>query len=159
MNRTRLAIWWLLSSAVVAGVTAWAVLRWHVAHEHTEGAPDSHASSLIDSGERFHTWLHGNLKLSAAQIAALEAAETAFAARRKELRDAMGAANASLRAAITRDKTNSPAVQTALNELAAAQAALQKATLAHLFEMAVPLDAPERDKLVQWTHDSLQPHP
>ena len=63
------------------------------------------------------------------------------------------------RRAIIRDQANSPSVQSSLDALAAAQAALQKATLAHLFEMAAALDPPDRQKLIQWTHDSLQPNP
>jgi Spy/CpxP family protein refolding chaperone len=159
MNRTRLALWWLVSSMVVAAATAWAVLRWHVAHEHPAPAKASNHAPLLDSEERFHAWAHQNLNLTGAQQAALASREAAFAERRRELREAMRSASASLRAAISRDKSHSAPVQSALDQLAAAQASLQQATLEHLFEMAAELDAPERDKLIQWTHDSLGPHP
>ncbi|HWB07389.1 MAG TPA: periplasmic heavy metal sensor [Verrucomicrobiales bacterium] len=157
MNRTRLAIWWLLSSAVVGGLSAWGVLHWHVVHEHSSaGSAHGHA---VDSEERFHAWVHENLNLTPAQHAALDEKEQSFAARRKELRDAMRNANAALRDAISRDRADSPAVQAAENQLATAQAALQRATLTHLFEMAANLDESARRKVIQWTHDSLQPHP
>ncbi len=157
MNRTKLAAGWLLSSAVVAGASAWGVLRWHVLHEHPSA--QERRAATADSEERFHAWVHENLNLTPSQHAALDTKEDSFAARRRELREAMRTANASLRDAIARDKTDSPAVQEAGDQLAAAQAALQRATLTHLFEMAASLDEPERRKLIQWTHDSLEPHP
>lgn len=158
LNRGRLAFCWLISSVLVAGATASAVLRWHVAHEHGKiSAASGHAA--LDSEERFHAWVHDHLKPSDSQDAVLDAGEARFASRRRELREAMQTAGDSLRAAILRDKTDSPAVKAALDDVASAQAALQKATLAHLFEMAAQLDGPERDKLIHWIHDSLQPPP
>jgi Spy/CpxP family protein refolding chaperone len=154
MNRRRLALLWLLSSAALAALTAWGVLRWHVTHEHRAQAAD-----LTDSEERFHAWIHEHLKLTPQQESVLHAAENAFASRRRALRETMQAANAELRAAVLRDRADSPAVRSAVEKLAAAQAALQKATLAHLFDMAGKLDAPQRNQLIQWTHDSLQPAP
>jgi Spy/CpxP family protein refolding chaperone len=159
MNRTRLALWWLASSIAVAAATAWAVLRWHVAHEHPADPNPTHAAPLLDSEERFHEWVHRHLNLTDSQQSALEAREAAFADRRRELRQDMRRAGDSLCAAIARDQANSPSVQASLEALAAAQAALQKATLAHLFEMAAALEPPDRQKLIQWTHDSLQPTP
>ncbi len=157
MNRTRMAIAWLLSSAAVAGASAWGVMRWHVAHEHPGGGNSQ--AVPVDSEERFHAWVHENLKLTPGQHALLDAKEAAFASRRRELREAMRSANVALRDAISRDQADSPGVQTALDRLATAQAALQRATLTHLFEMAAKLNEPQRLKLIQWTHDSLQPHP
>jgi Spy/CpxP family protein refolding chaperone len=159
MNRTRLAVWWLLSSAVVAGISAWGILHWHVTHDHAGSQEANRKPDSLDSEERFHAWVHENLNLTTSQHAALDAKEQAFSERRKELRDAMRTANAALREAIARDKTDSPSVQRAEDQLATAQAALQRATLTHLFEMAAHLNEPERLKLIQWTHDSLQPHP
>ena len=159
MNRTRLAVYWLLSSTLVAGASAWAVLRWHVAREHPSQATSPTGDARTDSEERFHAWVHGNLELTAAQHAALDKSEAAFAVRRGELRAAMTAANNSLREAVSRDRTDSPAVRVALDQLAAAQAALQRETMAHLFQMAAHLDSGEREKLIQWTHDSLLPPP
>ncbi len=158
VNRSRLAFWWLISSVFVSGATAWAVLRWHVAHEHGKTSEAS-GHAALDSEERFHAWAHEHLKPSASQVAVLDAGEARFAVRRRELRDVMRTAGDALRSAILRDKSDSTAVKAALDELAAAQAALQKATLAHLFEMAGQLDGPERDKLIHWIHDSLRPPP
>ncbi len=154
MNRRRLALLWLLSSAALAALTAWAALHWHVTHAHQPASP-----GLTDSEERFHAWVHQNLKLTPPQHAALDSTEQSFAATRRALREALRAANDELRAAVLRDRADSPAVQAAVEKVAAAQAALQKATLAHLFDMAAKLDAPQRDQLIQWTHDSLQPAP
>ena len=159
MNRTRLAVYWLLSSALVAGASAWAVLRWHVAREHPFPAASQAGETLTDSEERFHAWVHQNLHLTAAQHAVLDQAEAGFAIRRRELRAAMTAANKALSEAVSRDRTDSPAVRMALDQLATAQASLQRETMTHLFQMAAHLDPGGREKLIQWTHDSLLPHP
>lgn len=155
MNRRRLAVLWLLSSAALAALTAWGVLRWHVKHEH----PRSAGLSATDSEERFHDWVHEHLHITPAQDAALHSTEQAFADRRRSLRATLHTANEALRAAILRDRSDSAAVQQAVQSLASAQAALQQATLGHLFEMADKLDPPQREKLLQWLHDSLQPPP
>lgn len=157
MNRTRLALLWLISSAALASLTAWAVLHWHVEHEHDRHG--AHSPAAEDSAEQFHAWVHQHLRLSEQEDAALHAAETAFAARRGPLREAVLAAHGRLRAALLQERAPSPALQEAVDRLAAARAALQKATLAHLFEMAGMLDPPRRDQIIQWTHDSLQPAP
>lgn len=154
MNRRRLALLWLLSSAALAALTAWAVLSWHVAHEHPAGG-----QAITDSEARFHQWVHEHLKTTPEQDAALHSAEEAFAARRQELREALHAANGALRAAILRDRSHSPAVQAAVETVAKCQGALQQATLAHLMGMADKLDATQRDQLIHWLHDSLQPAP
>lgn len=155
MNRRRLALIWLLSSGALAALTAWAVMHWHVVHEHHGSA----ALTAADSEERFHAWVHEHLEITPEQDAALHAAEDAFAASRRTLRESLRAAHESLRAAILRDQADSPAVQQAVASLASAQAALQQATLTHLFAMAGKLDPRQRDKLLQWLHDSLQPPP
>ena len=154
MNRGRLALLWLLSSAVLAAFTSWAVLRWHVRHEHRSGAQE-----IADSEERFHAWVHDHLDITPEQEAALHAAEDAFAEKRQSLRAALRTANEALRTAILRDRENSAAVQAATGQVSEAQAALQRATLGHLFAMAAKLDPSRRDQLIHWLHDSLQPVP
>lgn len=153
MNRTRLAIAWLLSSAAIAAFTAFAVLRWHLHHEHPAGG------DLVPSEERFHHWVHENLSISPEQDAALHAAEASFASRRQELRRQLADASRELRTAIVRDAALSPSVDQAIQRLSASQAELQKALLGHLFTMAQRLEPGQRERLLQWTHDSLQPVP
>lgn len=153
MNRTRLAMAWLLSSAAIAAFTAFAVLRWHLHHEHPAGG------DLVPSEERFHHWVHENLSISPEQDAALHAAEASFASRRQELRRQLADASLELRTAIVRDAALSPAVDQAIQRLSASQAELQKALLGHLFTMAQQLEPEQRERLLQWTHDSLQPVP
>ena len=157
MNRTRITAFWLLSSCVVAAISAWGVMRWHVARAHAASAAGSGLQP--DSEARFHEWVHANITLTTDQHAALDQAEATFDLRRQELRQAMKAANNALREAITRDQRDSPSVHQALDALATAQAALQRETLAHLFQMASQLDPAEREKLLKWTHDSLLPPP
>jgi Spy/CpxP family protein refolding chaperone len=154
MNRGRLALLWLLSSTTLAALTAFAVLRWHQHHAH-QPTPDP----LSASEERFHSWLHQNLNLSPAEDAALHAAESSFASRRKDLRAAMSAAESDLRRLILRDGKDSPELKAAVQRLASAQAELQQAVLTHLFTMADHLDPVQRQQLIQWTHDSLRQVP
>jgi len=154
MNRGRLALLWLLSSTTLAALTAFAVLRWHQHHAH-QPTPDP----LSASEERFHSWLHQNLNLSPAEDAALHAAESSFASRRKDLRAAMSAAESDLRRLILRDGKDSPELNAAVQRLASAQAELQQAVLSHLFTMANHLDPAQRQQLIQWTHDSLRQVP
>jgi Spy/CpxP family protein refolding chaperone len=154
MNRGRLALLWLLSSTTLAALTAFAVLRWHQHHAH-QPSPDP----LSASEERFHSWLHQNLNISPAEDAALHAAESSFASRRKDLRAAMSAAESDLRRLILRDGKDSPELNAAVQRLASAQAELQQAVLTHLFTMADHLDPVQRQQLIQWTHDSLRQVP
>ena len=155
MTRRAQMLTWLAGSAAAAALTAWGVLAWHTRHDHGShgaGAPE-------DSEDRFHAWVHEQLALTPEQERRIDGIEQAFAGRRRELRSEMRAAGDALRSAILRDRTQSPAVEAAVDRLAAAQAALQRETLAHMFQMAAGLDAVQRDKLIQWTHDSLQPAP
>ena len=157
MNRTRITVYWLLSWCAVAAVSAWGAMRWHIAKSHALSGES--AGLQADSEERFHEWVHANLRLTQEQHQALDQAEESFAIRRQELRQAMKTANHALREAITRDRGDSPSLHRALEDLAAAQAALQRETLAHLFSMASKLQPAEQQKLLQWTHDSLLPPP
>lgn len=154
MNRRRLAVLWLLSSAALAAITARLVMHWHIREEHPAAV-----QGLPESEQQFHDWVHRHLTLTPIQNSELHAAERTFAEQRRALRAALHSANDALRAAILRDQRNSPAVRAAADEVAAAQAALQKATLAHFFDMAAMLDPGQRGRLIQWIHDSLQPPP
>jgi Spy/CpxP family protein refolding chaperone len=151
--RIRLTLYWLVSSCLLAALSAWGAMHWHLARDHAA------ESVQQDSEARFHEWVHANLNLTEAQHATLDLTEEAFAARRQALRETMKSANNALREAITRDRGDSPSVHQALDQLSSAQAALQRETLAHLFKMASQLQPAERDKLIQWTHDSLLPPP
>ena len=155
MSRRAQMMMWLAGSAAAAALTAWGVLAWHTRHDHGPQGP----GDAGDSEERFHAWVHEQLALTEQQERRIDGIEQAFAGRRRELRSEMRAAGDALRSAILRDKAHSPAVEAAVDRLAAAQAALQRETLAHMFQMAAALDAEQRDKLIQWTHDSLQPAP
>ena len=154
MNRTRLAILWLLSSAALASATSWLVLHRHVSRAHHDAG-----QGIVDSESQFHAWVHEHLHLTPAQNASLHATEDAFAARRQALRGSLRQATDALRAAILQDRRDTPLVQAAVADVATAQAALQQAILAHIFEMAEKLDPAQKQQLFLWFHDSLQPAP
>ena len=59
--------------------------------------------------------------------------------------------------AVRRGKSGAPEIDVALTRLNAAQAALQRATLAHFFAMKDHLEPAQAEKLLQWTHDSILP--
>ena len=79
--------------------------------------------------------VHDELNLNAQQEARLEALETRFAARRGPLEAEVRAANDELARAIETSDGDSPAVRAAVDHFHVAMGDLQKATIAHVFEM------------------------
>jgi Spy/CpxP family protein refolding chaperone len=82
-----------------------------------------------------HSVVHEQLNLSAEQDGRLDAIEARFAARRPGLEAEVRAANRELAAAIAASDGNTPQVQAAVDHFHVAMGDLQKATIAHVFEM------------------------
>lgn len=82
-----------------------------------------------------HRILHEKLDLTAAQQERLEALEARFATRRMALEAEVRAANRELADAIAASEGDSPRVQAAVDHFHVAMGGLQKATIAHVFEM------------------------
>lgn len=82
-----------------------------------------------------HAIVHQELKLDAAQTASIRDIEARFADQRRTLEAEVRNANRELASAISASQGNSPAVQSAVDHFHVAMGNLQKATIAHVFEM------------------------
>lgn len=82
-----------------------------------------------------HSVVHEKLDLNAEQDRRLDAIEARFAPRRAALEAEVRAANRELAAAIAVNRGDTPEVQAAVDHFHTAMGDLQKATLAHIFEM------------------------
>jgi len=143
--------WLLLSmffSAALAGGTAWLVTDWTL-HRHGE----SHAHDHVQTD--LHTWMHEHLDITPEQHEKLEPLEAEFEKLRVKLKEELRLADVALAQTIRDPKMNEAGMDTALEQLNKAQAALQRATLDHFFVMKRYLRPAQADKLLKWTHDSL----
>lgn len=95
------------------------------------------ASWVMSRGEpaSLHDMVHDELELSADQHARIEVIEARFAAIRPGLEAEVRAANLELARAIEQSDGDGPLVQAAVDHFHVAMGALQKATIAHVFEM------------------------
>ena len=107
-------------AALASGAATWASATWVM----RERQPPS-----------LHSVVHEQLNLSAEQDGRLDAIEARFAARRPGLEAEVRAANRELAAAIAASDGNTPQVQAAVEHFHVAMGDLQKATIAHVFEM------------------------
>ena len=82
-----------------------------------------------------HSIVHEKLDLSAEQNRRLDVIEARFATRRPALEAEVRAANRELAAAIAASAGDTPQVQAAVDHFHTAMGDLQKATIAHVFEM------------------------
>ncbi|WP_339933086.1 periplasmic heavy metal sensor [uncultured Brevundimonas sp.] len=111
-------------AALASGVGTWASANWMMRQ---------HATPSL------HTLVHHELDLSADQEARLDAIEARFATQRVPLEAEVRAANDELAHAIEASDGDSPAVRAAVDHFHAAMGDLQKATIAHVFEMRATL--------------------
>ena len=89
----------------------------------------------VQPGAELHDVLHHKLALDAHQEAQLQALEQHFAVQRRAYELELRADNARLAEAIEAEHGNGPRVAAAVDRSHAAMGELQKATLAHIFEM------------------------
>lgn len=82
-----------------------------------------------------HDIVHDGLALSPAQTTRVDAIEAHFGARRPALEADVRAAHLELAHAIEQSEGDSPRVQAAVDHIHVAMGALQKETIAHVFEM------------------------
>ncbi|HEY1072820.1 periplasmic heavy metal sensor [Brevundimonas sp.] len=107
-------------AALASGVGAWAGAEWMMKRHQTPS---------------LHDIVHRRLDLTAEQDARLDEIEARFAPQRASLEADVRAANRELAAAIAANQGDSPQVQAAVDHFHDAMGALQKATIAHVFEM------------------------
>lgn len=111
-------------AALASGAATWASATWIL----RERQPPS-----------LHSVVHDKLDLSAEQDRRLDAIEARFAERRPALEAEVRAANRELAAAIAASEGDTPQVQAAIDHFHVAMGELQKATIAHVFEMRAVL--------------------
>lgn len=107
-------------AALASGAATWASATWILR--------DRQPPSL-------HSVVHEQLDLNTDQNRRLDAIEARFTPRRMALETEVRAANRELAAAIAASQGDTPEVQAAVDHFHAAMGDLQKATLAHIFEM------------------------
>jgi Spy/CpxP family protein refolding chaperone len=110
---------------LAAGGGAWLSARYVVSHNA--------------AGPSLHDMVHKDLNLTAEQSRQLDAIEERYAAERQVLEADMRAANRQLAAAILEGDKDSPKFEAAVDHLHVAMGALQKATIAHVFDMRAVL--------------------
>lgn len=146
-QRRQLIVWWLVSAAAVAGITAWLVLNWHVRTQHgniTHGASLKHA----------HEWLDENLSLTKEQHEKLEtlatAAERELAAQRilvlaaeKEVMETLGSGDEGSTGV-------EAALEAALQKVSDKRDALQRTVIKHFRAVCNVLDAAQRKAFLDW---------
>lgn len=113
-----------LLAAAASGAATWASATWVM----RERQPPS-----------LHSVIHDRLDLDAAQARRLAVIEARFAERRPVLEAEVRGANRELAAAIASSGGDTPEVQAAVDHFHAAMGDLQKATIAHVFEMRAVL--------------------
>ncbi|MBP8231246.1 MAG: periplasmic heavy metal sensor [Rhizorhabdus sp.] len=116
---------------LAAGGGAWLCAHYVVSH-HT-GRPS------------LHDMVHKNLDLTPEQSRRLDAIEKSYASERKRLEGEIRSANRELAVAIQKGEKDSPELNAAIDHLHMAMGALQKATIAHVFDMRSVL-TPEQAK-------------
>ena len=148
MNRLRLVLLIVCSSAISAGLASWAAIKMHdkreVSHEHSE-----------DSGGDFHQWIHAQLDLTPEQEEALAGVESEFQINSERLEKSLSAAGHGLAHAIKDHGRGSPELSAALSRINRLQLELQELTIDHFFDMEKNLDPDQARKLFEWTHDSI----
>lgn len=136
------------SALLSALLTSLIAITWHQ-HKNPEHQHQD------PSDQDFHTWLHANLDLTAAQAKALQPIEEGFAAEQERLRTEIAKAADDLAHQISHHDQSDPAVAQALERLTRTQAELQKLSLDHFFQMKNELTPEQARKILHWTHDSI----
>jgi Spy/CpxP family protein refolding chaperone len=128
-------------AALASGAATWASATWVM----RERQPPS-----------LHSVVHEQLDLSAEQDRRLDAIEARFATRRPALEAEVRAANRELAAAIAASDGDTPQVQAAVDHFHTAMGDLQKATIAHVFEMRSVLTPAQAEVFDEAVVDSLR---
>ena len=105
------------------------------------------------------TVIHNELGLTAEQTNRIEALESAFAVRQKELRGEMRAANNDLAEALDKEHTYGPSAKVAIDRFHHAEEALQIATVMHVMAMRAVLNVEQARKFDLAVHQALTAGP
>jgi len=123
------------------GACAWGVLTWN--------GREASAPSL-------HQVVHDQMDLTPAQDRQLDEIEARFAVERTRLEAEVRTANRELSDAIAQSRGDTPQVQAAVDHFHSAMGELQKATIAHVFEMRAVLTPEQAEVFDRAVVDTLQ---
>ncbi|MBI5941134.1 MAG: periplasmic heavy metal sensor [Caulobacterales bacterium] len=115
----------VILAVLAAGGGAWICAYYVISHQ--------------SAGPSLHDMVHRDLNLTPEQSRKLDAIEDRYAVERKALEADVRAANHELADAIRDGHKDSPKVEAAIDHLHMAMGALQKATIAHVFDMRAVL--------------------
>ena len=128
-------------AAVVGAACAWGVLTWN--------GREANAPSL-------HQVVHDQMDLTPAQDRQLDEIEARFTVERTRLEAEVRTANRELSDAIAQSRGDTPQVQAAVDHFHSAMGELQKATIAHVFEMRAVLTPEQAEIFDRAVVDTLQ---
>lgn len=128
-------------AAIVGAACAWGVLTWN--------GREASAPSL-------HQVVHDQMDLTPAQDRQLDEIEDRFAVDRARLEAEVRMANRELSDAIAQSRGDTPQVQAAVDHVHSAMGELQKATIAHVFEMRAVLTPEQAEVFDRAVVDTLQ---
>ena len=128
-------------AAIVGAACAWGVLTL----TGRETSPPS-----------LHQVVHDQMDLTAVQERRLDEIETRFAVERTRLEAEVRTANRELSDAIAQSRGDTPQVQAAVDHFHSAMGELQKATIAHVFEMRAVLTPEQAEVFDRAVVDTLQ---
>jgi len=128
-------------AAIVGAACAWGVLTW---------------TGRETSTPSLHQVVHDQLDLTPAQDRQLDEIEARFAVERTRLEAEILTANRELSDAIAQSRGDTPQVQAAVDHFHNAMGELQKATIAHVFEMRAVLTPEQAEVFDRAVVDTLQ---
>lgn len=151
-RRRQLILWWLVSAAAVAALTAWLALLWHVRMRHEIPAGSAAAYSSLSLT---HEWLHANLTLSPEQHEKLERIAAETEKEQAECRERIRQAEREIAVVLRAGDEHSPSLPGAMQQLSTAQTALHQAAVRHYFAVCRVLDDSQRRSFAQWNTERL----
>jgi Spy/CpxP family protein refolding chaperone len=104
----------------------------------------------------YHGWIHAELGLSDEQERHMTLLERRFEELERHLQEVIRLANRELADAIYSDRDTSGRVEAAVARIHTAHGELQRATLAHIFEMKPYLTPEQYDRLIELTAMALR---
>lgn len=141
------ALGFFVAVVLVAGLSAFATLRW------------SAKPVQIGKESDGHDWLHRELKLTAEQHKALGPIEAKFASEQGRLNEELRLANRRLAQVMAEDKRHTPRVAAAVTAVNRCMGELQRSSIEHVFEMRAVLSPEQGDKLLRLASEALERAP
>jgi nickel and cobalt resistance protein CnrR len=148
MNRRFAPFFLMIAVAIVAAGTCCVIMFWVIKPQHHDAGHSDQTSA--------HSWIHTQLHLTDKQEKALIPIEQRYEEQKKHFSELMRIANADLAKILLEERVDSPRVDAAVARVHEAHGRLQKAVLAHVFEMQAVLTPEQYEKLLRFTAEALR---